>query len=575
MRPVALTLTLSLATTSPALSQIGGPSLIGGGASPTAPTLADVDGDGDLDVVYADPPANAIDWLENSGEGIFGLPRPISLLAAEVTEILAVDLDGDADMDLVVRSNTAPALTTYENLGSGTFGPRQVVARPATLSFARIRGLAAEDVDGDGDVDLVEGVTYSQGLVTFMAVRLYTNDGTGGFAAAATLFSDPNLEDRGISDLAATDMDGDGDIDVVVSTTVTSIALPRAGVQVLVNDGGSSNWSWVAVEGSLPGTQAVITGDLDDNGAQDILLAADGRVLFYGGTGTLTFAPGASLVDGPPIRSLATADMDADGRLDLLRTLDTESTVLVDLLRGDDPAPRLELIYAIASGPSSVATGDVDGNGFTDLVAAGGGAIALFLDSISDCNGNGFSDSADIAAGLAQDCDGNLVPDSCQITQDPAADFNGNGVLDVCEEIGNRVCSPNVPNSTGDPARLGIFGSEVLFLNDVTLTARDLPAQTLAMFIASRTQNTTATVANSQGALCLAGLVGRFAAPGQVRPSGTLGLAELSIDLYDMPCPLGPVVALPGETWFFQAWYRDVDPLPTSNFTDAVGILIR
>jgi hypothetical protein len=49
----------------------------------------------------------------------------------------------------------------------------------------------------------------------------------------------------------------------------------------------------------------------------------------------------------------------------------------------------------------------------------------------------------------------------------------------------------------------------------------------------------------------------------------------MAIDLLSMPTPTGFAPALPGETWNFQAWYRDSNPEPTSNFTGAVGVTFR
>ena len=50
---------------------------------------------------------------------------------------------------------------------------------------------------------------------------------------------------------------------------------------------------------------------------------------------------------------------------------------------------------------------------------------------------------------------------------------------------------------------------------------------------------------------------------------------SLQLDLLNTPTPAGPVAILPGETWYFTAWFRDSNPGPTSNFTDAVSILFQ
>ena len=72
----------------------------------------------------------------------------------------------------------------------------------------------------------------------------------------------------------------------------------------------------------------------------------------------------------------------------------------------------------------------------------------------------------------------------------------------------------------------------------------------------------------SDGNLCLAGKIGRFAS--QVQSSGPGGEFSIPVDLSDLPPPLSAV--LPGETWNFQAWYRDANPVPTSNFTQGLAV---
>ena len=54
--------------------------------------------------------------------------------------------------------------------------------------------------------------------------------------------------------------------------------------------------------------------------------------------------------------------------------------------------------------------------------------------------------------------------------------------------------------------------------------------------------------------------------------SGSTGSFSLALDLTAMADPANPVAVQPGDTWNFQAWYRDANPGPTSNFTDAVSV---
>tara|TARA_R110002126_G_scaffold66038_9_gene167973 strand:+ start:9179 stop:11629 length:2451 start_codon:yes stop_codon:yes gene_type:complete len=136
--------------------------------------------------------------------------------------------------------------------------------------------------------------------------------------------------------------------------------------------------------------------------------------------------------------------------------------------------------------------------------------------------------------------------------------------------IGSTYCSPANLNSLDVPAVMTAIGQEELALQDVTLQASGLPLNQFGFFIVSATQGFVANPGGSMGNLCLAGDIGRY--QDQVMGSGALGMITLEVDLLDLPTnPPQPVLV--GQTWNFQAWYRDVVlGTPRSNFTDAVSI---
>ena len=90
---------------------------------------------------------------------------------------------------------------------------------------------------------------------------------------------------------------------------------------------------------------------------------------------------------------------------------------------------------------------------------------------------------------------------------------------------------------------------------------RVTPGPPHGYFFASQTQDFIANPGGSQGNLCLGGNIDRFL----VLSSGSYGSFWLNL----------PQWAMPGETWNFQAWFRDNNPGPTSNFTDGVSVLFN
>lgn len=153
--------------------------------------------------------------------------------------------------------------------------------------------------------------------------------------------------------------------------------------------------------------------------------------------------------------------------------------------------------------------------------------------------------------------------------------WNGSFCTAGPQDIGTNYCTA-VPNSTGQAAEISAVGSVNVVDNDVTLIATNLPDNSFGYFLNSMTQGFVMNPGTSMGNLCLGGAIGRYSALDEVQNSGLTGQFELQIDLTMTPTPTGFVAIMPGETWNFQAWYRDlVAGVSTSNFTDAISITFQ
>lgn len=138
--------------------------------------------------------------------------------------------------------------------------------------------------------------------------------------------------------------------------------------------------------------------------------------------------------------------------------------------------------------------------------------------------------------------------------------------------IGTSYCMANA-NSTGSAAEISATGSTMVGANDVTLAATSLPADSLALFLASQVQGFVPMNMGSAGNLCLGGDIGRYSGPGQVQSSGGNGEVLLSIDLTSVPQSTGQVSVVAGQSWNFQSWFRDsVGGVSSSNFTNGLEI---
>jgi len=138
--------------------------------------------------------------------------------------------------------------------------------------------------------------------------------------------------------------------------------------------------------------------------------------------------------------------------------------------------------------------------------------------------------------------------------------------------IGTSYCTA-ASNSSGQAASILINGSARVVDNDLELRAIGLPLGTNGYFLCSQTQGFVSQPGGSQGNLCLGGGIGRFLQ--QVQNSGASGSIAIQADLLALPTSMGPVAAQVGQTWSFQAWFRDANPQSTSNFSRGASILLQ
>lgn len=268
------------------------------GWGPVSMAAADVDGDGDLDLITADYMSNDIAVLRNNGRGLFGAPVqydggpfPHSLVAA--------DIDGDGDTDIAVANHWDRGISVLLNRGNGTFARR--VSYGLSVDFISI---AAADVNQDGYMDLV-GADYCGKHVS---VLINQGDQT---------FSGPVRYDTGISTfgIAAFDANRDGWIDLVTGNDIGS------GIAVLLgNSGGTFGEAQSYGLGDEGRVVSVASADVDGDGDIDVVTANEDRddVTLFRNSGHGTFGVPEHYSAGAYPSSVVAADVDSDGRVDLV-----------------------------------------------------------------------------------------------------------------------------------------------------------------------------------------------------------------------------------------------------------------
>lgn len=209
--------------------------------------VADIDGDGDLDVTFTGSPGASGVFL-NDGDLSFSDGSHLGIEFPHSTHgLLWADVTGDGRLDLVLGPIGPQAdgrILFYVQQADGTFA-EQAAERGLLLPApgpAAIAGVAAGDPDGDGDLDLVlagvtsnqvaRGVRPAEGPGT---LRLFENDGAGGFTDVT---DDAGLGDLVVSAFGAVFADADGDSDhdlFVTGDWGTSQYLENTGDLVFAN----------------------------------------------------------------------------------------------------------------------------------------------------------------------------------------------------------------------------------------------------------------------------------------------------------------------------------------------------
>jgi hypothetical protein len=342
-------------------------------ASPADLIAGDVDGDGDLDLFFAAQQATfsalAVGDLLLRFDGETGRfeadPAAIPTSPAFAQRARFADLDGDGDLDLVIAklSFNEPS-SLWTNDGTGRFADATAARLPGAPVFAT--DLAVGDVDGDGDPDLAFGQSFL-GLPS----RLYLNDGHGRFAEAGGAI--PGAQATWT--VALVDVDRDGDLDLIRAGSSTS-QNTDGGAELLRNDGlGNFVADPQAIAAVPAATRCVAAaGDVDGDGDPDLVLgsAEAAWLLLNDGRGSFGPAPAGSLPALREVGALALGDLDLDGALDLVCGGPGPLRVLLGDGQGRfvDRTPRW--IAGALGGVRRIELADLDHDGDLDLVLARG-----------------------------------------------------------------------------------------------------------------------------------------------------------------------------------------------------------
>ena len=278
------------------------------GDSPGAIEAADFDGDADLDLAVTVFGIDGVRILKNNGGGRFHEANSSPEPADNPGDVVAGDVDSDGDNDLAVTSvpDEGPdVVRILKNSGGGNF--YEPPSSPEAVEAALPRALAFGDFDGDADKDLAVADAF------FGEVSILLNRGGGNYFEPPT---SPVPAGSGLSDVVATNLDADGDIDLAVSDY-------DGGHAVVLRNDGSGGFTAVDSDTTDGNATSIVAADFDGDGDRDLAAPSvnigDGRVNVFRNDGGLAFnavATSPEIIEPFPQQAVA-ADFDGDADPDI------------------------------------------------------------------------------------------------------------------------------------------------------------------------------------------------------------------------------------------------------------------
>lgn len=397
-----------------------------GSESAAAVASADMNGDGKLDLVTSNDKQGSIAILLNTTPATSALPsfsEPHGFAAgAGPNSVSAVDLNGDGKHDLVVIDGTGDEVSVMINTtGSGTLIPSFAGAQ-TFASGASTAGGDTADLNGDGFVDIVVADTADN------TVSVLINTTAPGSLVPAFSTRIAFAAGNSPSAVDTADIDGDGRKDLVVAATGSDnvTILINGTIQGAQTPAFAPNQSFAACSSPV----SIAEGDINGDGRPDLAVACLGSasVVVLVNTTLLgaapTFAAPQSFGVGTNPITVTFVDVNGDGKSDLVAANQGDDSVSV-LFNQTSPGSTTpdfgsQQVFP-AGGAFSIATADIDANGKMDLIVANGpeGVVSiLFNTTVPGTALAVFSPPQPVAAGSQSD---SVI----------AADLNGDGGADL------------------------------------------------------------------------------------------------------------------------------------------------
>ena len=363
------------------------------GSNASSVAVGDLNGDGKPDVIVANSNDNTVSVLfNNTAPGAATLAFAVQQTFATGTapdSVRAADVNGDGEPDLIVAnfsdgtisvllSTTAPGATIASFTAKQTFatgnGPKEV---------------AAVDLNGDGRPDLIVA-NSSDGTVSVLLDTTAAGAATASFTTQQTFATG-----SGPRAVTAADLNGDGKPDLIVANAndKTVSVLFNTTAPTTKFDGNSFAAQQTFGVGNQP--FSVTAADLNGGGMPDLIVAnqKDSTVsvlpnITAPGAAAPSFSFPETFATGHSPASVTAADINGDGRRDLIVANQNDNTVSVLLnttVAGNAPSFSTQQTFAVGSGPRTVTTADINGDGKPEIIVTNqnGNTVSVLFNKTS------------------------------------------------------------------------------------------------------------------------------------------------------------------------------------------------